>query len=411
MTTTNWTRLFIGALSFTALAAGRADAKTLQVRNLTGDLSIHQSTPWPCDDVRGSVAVSQGRIDIGPAEGVPVAGGQAFVITRASASFVPFETHFSCAGVNDDRRYTELTVSLVNAVRFVGTPAGAGIYAINIPKEDVLIQQASILNGGLDTSFQHPKEPVTGTLDLVNGTLSLRVVGGTKIHVDVLGDYGGTLTATLNGTFDPPNHPPIAVCQNVTRKAGHSCTAKAWPSLVDAGTSDPDGDAFTLALTPPGPFTLGTTPVMLTATDVFGAAASCNAEVTVVDETRPVIGCLSTDPRYLWPPNHRMVRVDVHLHTRDNCGTPDVKLVSVTCSGHCDANDIQEAAIGTDDRSFLLRAEKPHGHHHGHHHPRQYTITYSATDASGNSSTASTVVTVARPPHGHGHGHGHGHHH
>jgi endo-1,4-beta-xylanase len=53
------------------------------------------------------------------------------------------------------------------------------------------------------------------------------------------------------------------------------------------------------------------------------------------------------------------------------------------------SNDIQEAAFGTDDREFLLRAERS-----GLGNGRVYTITYQAKDASGNTTVASTQVVV-----------------
>ena len=52
-------------------------------------------------------------------------------------------------------------------------------------------------------------------------------------------------------------------------------------------------------------------------------------------------------------------------------------------------NDIQGAALGTDDRSFQLRAERS-----AKGTGRIYTVTYRATDASGNGKTASATVTV-----------------
>ena len=52
-------------------------------------------------------------------------------------------------------------------------------------------------------------------------------------------------------------------------------------------------------------------------------------------------------------------------------------------------NDIQEADLGTYDRSFSLRAERS-----GLGNDRVYTITYEATDASGNETSATAEVTV-----------------
>ena len=83
------------------------------------------------------------------------------------------------------------------------------------------------------------------------------------------------------------NNPPVALCQDVTiATASDSCEASA---LIDSGSYDPDGDLFTLAQTPPGPYELGETPVTLTVTDEAGETDSCTATVTVVDETPPTV--------------------------------------------------------------------------------------------------------------------------
>lgn len=53
-------------------------------------------------------------------------------------------------------------------------------------------------------------------------------------------------------------------------------------------------------------------------------------------------------------------------------------------------NDIQGAALGTDDRTFRLRAELSPGG------VRTYTITYVAEDKSGNKATAQATVRVPK---------------
>jgi hypothetical protein len=57
--------------------------------------------------------------------------------------------------------------------------------------------------------------------------------------------------------------------------------------------------------------------------------------------------------------------------------------------GHT-SDDVQGASFGTDDREFLLRAERT-----GRGTGRIYTVTYEATDASGNLTDATAEVTVS----------------
>lgn len=87
--------------------------------------------------------------------------------------------------------------------------------------------------------------------------------------------------------------------------------------------------------------------------------------------------------------------VDVH---DDADPAPTVTLVSITSSeadeGRGDgvsSGDIQGAAIGADDRSFQLRAERS-----GPDPGRTYTILYRATDRAGNTRDATAQVVVPR---------------
>ena len=87
------------------------------------------------------------------------------------------------------------------------------------------------------------------------------------------------------------------------------------------------------------------------------------------------------------------------INASDSCGDapPTVVLTSVTSDqpdnggGDGDtADDIQDAAFGTLDRSFLLRAERTGTNPLG----RAYTVTYTAVDASGNRTQRSVTVRV-----------------
>ena len=87
------------------------------------------------------------------------------------------------------------------------------------------------------------------------------------------------------------NHPPVAICRNVTVSANGSCQGTANATNVDNGSSDPDGDSINCVLAPTGTFPLGNTNVTLTCTDPSGAQGSCTAVVTVVDNTPPALVC------------------------------------------------------------------------------------------------------------------------
>jgi hypothetical protein len=86
---------------------------------------------------------------------------------------------------------------------------------------------------------------------------------------------------------------PVAKCQDVTTQTDPGVCSASGVS-IDNGSTDPDNDTFTLAQTPPGPYSQGTTNnVKLTITDQNGQTNSCTANVTVNDLEKPAITCLS----------------------------------------------------------------------------------------------------------------------
>jgi len=188
------------------------------------------------------------------------------------------------------------------------------------------------------------------------------------------------------------NSPPVALCSDVTVKAGSNCSANA---SVDNGSSDPDGDPVILTQNPPGPYPVGSTLVTLTATDPYNLTSSCTATVTVIDAEEPQITA-SVLPSTLWPANHKMKDIAVVVTAGDNCSGSSWVLTSITSNeadnglGDGDhPNDIQEAEFRTADVNFRLRAERS-----GTGNGRVYTIIYTATDASMNTATATVTVTV-----------------
>ena len=104
-------------------------------------------------------------------------------------------------------------------------------------------------------------------------------------------------------------------------------------------------------------------------------------------------------PNVLWPPNHEMVPITADAQLTGECENTVVTLVSIfgneSDNGLGDGdmpNDIQGAIFGTDDRSFLLRAERS-----ATGTGRIYTVLYQVTDnSSGLTTTESAEVRVPR---------------
>jgi hypothetical protein len=193
-----------------------------------------------------------------------------------------------------------------------------------------------------------------------------------------------------------PRCPPAVKCQDVTVPADGSCHAS---TSINAGSSDADSDLAGCAQNPPGPYPEGTTPVTLTCSDTEGQTSSCTANVTVVDNTPPVV---TTNPgdvngfiASLWPPNHSYQTVslsDCIEAALDQCDGTAVtsRIVGVTSdepAGHGKEGD--DILIADDGASVQLRAARD-----GSGDGRVYTIFATAADDDGNATQVTCQVQV-----------------
>jgi len=257
-------------------------------------------------------------------------------------------------------------------------------------------------------------------------TDTLRILEDDPDAIEVTATVGERFeTITVTKVLVLPNEPPVA-------DAGTDQTLEcasadgALVTLDGSGSTDPDstagtnddivsfewflgfgtpeetalGEGATLDATLP----LGTHVVTLRVTDSENETDTDEVAIDVVDTTPPVVS-VETSPSVLWPPNHKLVPVDVSVDAADACGEVIVTLVSASSSEPDDARgegdgstvgDIQGAEPGTDDDQLLLRAERAGGGN-----GRTYTLVYSVTDVSGNVSESTAEVRV---PHDQGHG-------
>ena len=86
---------------------------------------------------------------------------------------------------------------------------------------------------------------------------------------------------------------PVALCRNVTVSADSACTANA---SIDNGSYDPIGDSITFVQSPPGPYPIGSTNVVLTVFDSGGASSLCSGTVTVIDDRPPITRNIAISP-------------------------------------------------------------------------------------------------------------------
>jgi probable HAF family extracellular repeat protein len=136
-------------------------------------------------------------------------------------------------------------------------------------------------------------------------------------------------------------------------------------------------------LLPDGQYLVG-----ITVSDAAGNATSNTVSLLIADTTAPTIQNLAATPNVLSPPNHQLVPVTVSASVTDNCdAAPMTRIQSVTCSDTAARGDIQI----TGPMTCVLAASKA-----ANGDTRIYTITVISTDASGNSASRTTTVSVPK---------------
>jgi pimeloyl-ACP methyl ester carboxylesterase len=133
-----------------------------------------------------------------------------------------------------------------------------------------------------------------------------------------------------------------------------------------------------------------------TCQDVAGNSASATVLNINIDKTPPVVSC-SARPNSLWPPDHKLVPVNVSVVVTDSLSGPAGSALSSATSNEPDSglgdgdtpNDIQGFVPGAVSTSGQLRAERS-----GTGTGRTYTLSYQGKDRAGNAAACATTITV-----------------
>ena len=157
--------------------------------------------------------------------------------------------------------------------------------------------------------------------------------------------------------------------------------------LTDPDTALPLG-VFNEAALPAGQyrfeFSVPAGYIVTPSTLLFDAVCGEPMIINLTVQAAPPTLTVALSPNVLWPPNNKMANIEATI-TSDGAG---VELVSITSSEPGD-DDIAGASMGTDDRSFQLRAQR-----NGGGSGRTYTITYRATSTLGATTTVTATVFV-----------------
>ena len=310
----------------------------------------------------------------------------------------------------------------------VGAPAeGSSTIGVNTtPNEGASLAGAAyvfVRSSGVWTQTGYLKASNTGAGDQFGTFVAVSgdtVVVGVPFEASsatgINGDQGSNASANSGAVyvFQGGGEPPVA---NAGPDQIVECTAQnqANVTLDGRGSSDPDKDPLGFSWSDSGgvlstadmfsvPQAVGTKSYTLTVDD--GSEQNTDSVSVKVQDTKPPAVTLTMTPDTLSPADHRMVSVTANLKITDCDPNAKVKLVSVT-SNEADsglepadrADDIQQEAGGTDDRNFLLRAErapagKPKVVSSSNPPGRTYTITYEVTDSGGRKKTVSAAVRV-----------------
>lgn len=312
---------------------------------------------------------------------------------------------FAGAAGSQDKSPVDIDVIAPDGSRMGTTFAGiAGASYMNIigdNGQETITALVPFPQGGAYTIKAFPRE---GSLPTDSFTIMLTQNGITT----TIADHMLIQDIPSNGFQQHVNSRPFA---NAGADQTVECASPKGTAVTLNGSlsGDQDGDVLTYVWSDSQGNIVGNTAVVtvvaamgtqsysLTVTDPSGLSAAVTTQVTVRDTTPPVVH-LTLTPSSLWPPNHKLVPITANIQVSDVCDpNPTVALVSITSNEpDSGSGDIQGAILASDDRSFLLRAERL-----GTGVGRTYTVTYRVTDHSGNATLISGQVLV---PHDQGTG-------
>ncbi|WP_207434260.1 gliding motility-associated C-terminal domain-containing protein [Sabulibacter ruber] len=355
-------------LSKTAFTCENVGANqiTLTVTDVHGNVSTATATVTVEDKINPTAIAknitvqlnAQGTVTIAPTD---VNNGSSDNCGIASVTLD--KTSFNCANVGENT--VTLTVTDVNgnsatatAVVTVEDKVKPVALAKNITVQLDATGNAAITAAEVNNNSTDNCGIASVTLDKTSFTCAN--VGANTVTITVTDVNGNVSTATATVTVEDKVK-PVALAKNITVQLNASGTATLTAADVDNGSSDNCGiQSITLSRTAFDCANVGTNNVTLTVTDVHGNVSTAPAVVTVEDKINPTI----TAPAAV------TVNVDPGKTTASN-----VNLGTPATADNC------SVATVTNDAP----AEYPTG---------TTTITWTVTDASGNTSTATQIVTV-----------------
>ncbi len=175
-------------------------------------------------------------------------------------------------------------------------------------------------------------------------------------------DKSGNSSSSLAVVTVNDSNSPTVITKNITVALNNTGTATITASDVDNGSSDNDGiKSISLDKTTFDCSTIGVNRVTLTVTDNSGNSSTADAEVTIVDNTNPIV-----------------ITKNITIVLDDN-GTASIKASDIN-NGSSDNCAVESITI---DKTEFTNS-----------HIGNNIVTLTVSDKSGNSSSSLAVVTV-----------------
>ncbi|MCC6840665.1 MAG: HYR domain-containing protein, partial [Flavobacteriales bacterium] len=200
-----------------------------------------------------------------------------------------------------------------------------------------------------------------GNLNLALSQTTFNATGTYTVVLTVTDASGNTSTCSSTVTVID-NEPPVAICQDATIYLDQSGNAALYPGMINAGSYDLQGPVtLSTSQSSFGCNQLGVNNVTLIVTDNSGGQSFCLAQVTVLDTIAPVAVCQDITVSLGPDGTATITGAMIGANSTDNCGSA----LNYTIS--------QSTFTGTGT----------------------YSVVFTVTDASGNSSSCTSTVTVA----------------
>jgi hypothetical protein len=172
-------------------------------------------------------------------------------------------------------------------------------------------------NGTVNYSTAGSGATLTQTAGLPSGsTFPVGTTTNTFVATDA---SGNTSTCSFNVVVTDAEA-PIAGCQDITINLNTSGNATIAVNDINNGSSDNCGIASTtIDVSSFNCSDIGSNPVVLTVTDIYGLVSTCTANVTVVDNLAPVAVCQDITVQLDASGNASINGIDVNGGSTDNC--------------------------------------------------------------------------------------------